>query len=285
DTHFRNLVKIGKVSLICFGHAGEGIEKVGIPVKALGYLDSEKELINAYCAADLFVLPSLEDNLPNTMLEAMSCGTPVVAFEVGGIPDGVKDGETGRLVPEGDAVEMGRAILSLISNSEKRRVMGKACRRRVEEHYSLDIQAGAYADLYKELMESEAPGRSEAEDRISRVWQVPVSSNQRPLSVPLECEVGPHFKEIHASVLFKALKEFSIYAYKKWQASEADRAARRVVIETQGKRISELESEVDRWLGESERLQQEYSDAERKRNGWSADRAGVAEGTIRKCRS
>jgi len=53
-----------------------------------------------------------------------------------------------------------------------------------------------------------------------------------------------------------------------YESVEADRTARLKVIETQGKRISELESEVDRWLGESERLQQEYSDAERKRNGF-----------------
>jgi glycosyltransferase involved in cell wall biosynthesis len=64
------------IRLICFGYASDELEAVGIPVEALGYLDSDEKIMTAYCTADIFVLPSLEDNLPNTMLEAMSCGTP-----------------------------------------------------------------------------------------------------------------------------------------------------------------------------------------------------------------
>ena len=227
DPGFRNLVKTKKISLIYFGHAGDALEGVGIPVQSLGYLDSEKDIITAYGAADLFILPSLEDNLPNTMLEAMSCGTPVVAFDVGGIPEGVKNGETGQLVPSGDVRQMGKAILSLISNPEQRKAMGKACRKRAQEQYRLEIQVRAYVDLYKELIESRTPRvQSTTEDRISGAWLAPGPSKERPLSVPLEFGMGPHFKEIYDPVLFKALKEFSCHAQGQWQASEADRAAR-----------------------------------------------------------
>ena len=68
ENGFRDLVKSNKIGLVCFGHANDEMRDVGIPVKSLGYLASEEELSTAYYAADIFVLPSLEDNLPNTML-------------------------------------------------------------------------------------------------------------------------------------------------------------------------------------------------------------------------
>jgi len=244
DPGFRNLVKTKKIRLICFGNASDALEGVGIPVKALGYLDSEKDIVTAYGAADLFVLPSLEDNLPNTMLEAMSCGTPVVAFDLGGIPDGVKNGETGQLVPSGDVRQMGRAILSLISNPEQRKAMGKACRRKAQEQYRLEIQARRYVDLYQELVEScTARVQPATEARVSGLWQVAVPSKERPLSVALESGVEPHFKEIYDPVLFKALKEFSAYAQEQWQASEADRAARLEEIKKLGSQLAASESD------------------------------------------
>ena len=244
DPGFRNLVKTKKISLICFGHASDALEDVGIPVQSLGYLDSEKEIVTAYGAADLFILPSLEDNLPNTMLEAMSCGTPVVAFDVGGIPEGVKNGETGQMVPAGDERQMARAILSLISNPEQRKTMGRACRRKAEEQYRLEIQARQYADLYQELVDSCTPRvQSETKDRISGPWQISVPSKERPLSVPLEFGVGPHFNEIYDPVLFKALKEFSCHAQEQWQVSEADRATRLKNIKKLSSQLAASESD------------------------------------------
>ena len=116
DEAFQSLVKTGKIRLICFGHPNDEIETLGIPVDPLGYLDSDEKIRNAYASADIFILPSLEDNLPNTVLEAMSCGTPVVAFDTGGIPEMVESGVTGQIVPLGDSVKMGEALLSLIFN-------------------------------------------------------------------------------------------------------------------------------------------------------------------------
>ena len=229
---FRELAMSNKIGLICFGHANDEMRDVGIPVKSLGYLASNEEIATAYCAADIFVLPSLEDNLPNTMLEAMSCGTPVVAFDAGGIPDAVKSGKTGQLVPLGDVKEMGKAILSLIFNPEQRMVMGKRCRRRAKEKYSLKIQANRYLSLYGELLKNHgSTAQPRAEDRSGGVWQVPISFKDENLPVTLETGVGPHLKGIYDQVLFKALKEFSCYAQREWDISEADRSARLKVIE------------------------------------------------------
>jgi len=96
----------------------------------LGYLDSDEKIRDAYAGADIFVLPSLEDNLPNTILEAMSCGTPVVAFDTGGIPEMVSNGVTGQVVPLGDSVKMGGALLSLIFNPTSVRLWGKNAGKR-----------------------------------------------------------------------------------------------------------------------------------------------------------
>ena len=109
DEKFQGLLDDGKLRLICFGNPNDEIELFGVPVHSLGYLDSNEKISDVYSAADIFVLPSLEDNLPNTILEAMSCGTPVVAFDTGGMPEMVESGVTGQIVPLGDSVKMGQA--------------------------------------------------------------------------------------------------------------------------------------------------------------------------------
>jgi glycosyltransferase involved in cell wall biosynthesis len=231
DPRFKELIASNKISLVCFGHTSDAVEAVGVPVKALGYLESIEEVVNAYCAADIFVLPSLEDNLPNTMLEAMSCGTPVVAFDVGGIPEVVRDSEDGNLIPSCNASEMGKAILHLIFHPEQRIAMGQACRLKAEERYKLQIQAQKYAALYEELINSfklkEQPGR---DNLGNQVWSRSNSSERDPLSAPVTSIVGAAFKKIYNPVLYKSLKEFSFHVHQQLQAIEADRSARLNII-------------------------------------------------------
>ncbi|MBW1792396.1 MAG: glycosyltransferase [Deltaproteobacteria bacterium] len=244
DARFQNLVKNDRIKMICFGRLSDELEALGIPVVQLGYLDSDEKISAAYSSADIFILPSLEDNLPNTMLEAMSCGTPVVAFDVGGMPDGIINGVTGQLVPMGDVKEMGKAILSLMFNTEQREWMGKECRKKVEEQYRIDIQAQRYLELYQELIDPYAStAEATSEDHASSLWQIPVPSKERPLSVTLEPGVGSHFKDIYDQILFKALKEFSCYAQEQWETSESDRAARLEMIEELGEKLEASESD------------------------------------------
>ena len=118
----------------------------------LGHVDNDRLLSFAYSAADVFVISSVQDNFPNTVLEALACGTPVVGFSVGGIPEMVRSGVTGLLAPPGDERALAGAISHLLENDATREEMSANCRRIATEEYSLEIQANRYIKLYEALM-------------------------------------------------------------------------------------------------------------------------------------
>jgi glycosyltransferase involved in cell wall biosynthesis len=123
----------------------------GVPHVALGHLNNDKLLPMAYFAADVVVVPSTQDNLPNTVLESMACGTPVVGFDIGGIPDMIRDGITGRVVPARDSAALAAAIRDVLSDEPRRQTMAAACRRIAVEEYSLAATARSYLELYNRL--------------------------------------------------------------------------------------------------------------------------------------
>lgn len=154
DLKFRRLVEEGLIEIICFGYPSQLLELLTIPVRSLGIVTSDCELRTIYSAADCFILPSLEDNLPNTMMEAMSCGTPVIAFDSGGIPDMVKDGVTGRLVLHKDTRKLAYAILDCVFDLSTYQQMGIACRQVIEDKYTISVQAKQYLTLFQKLLNS-----------------------------------------------------------------------------------------------------------------------------------
>lgn len=127
-----------------------------IPKVVLEYVRSDRILSMIYSAADLFVLPALEDNLPNTVLEALACGVPVVAFSTGGIPDIIRDGVEGCLVPRGDVAALRAAISAVLGDENARAVMAANARRRAVQEYGLEVQAKRYLDLYRSLKASQS---------------------------------------------------------------------------------------------------------------------------------
>lgn len=143
---------------LAFGN-GEVPKSSGKPmdIRSTGYIHDPHELATVYSAADIFVLPSLEDNLPTTGLEAMACGTPVVAFETGGIPDFVRPGESGCLARTGDAADLARQMTWMIEHSDERRRMGETARQIVLRDFHHARQAEKYVQLYQSLMDA---GRS-----------------------------------------------------------------------------------------------------------------------------
>jgi glycosyltransferase involved in cell wall biosynthesis len=94
-------------------------------VTNFGRIESDQKLAQLYAAADTLLLPSVEDNLPNVMIESMCCETPVLAFNTGGFPDAVEDGVTGKLLPTGDTRAFGKAIVELSQNGALRGVSPK----------------------------------------------------------------------------------------------------------------------------------------------------------------
>lgn len=104
----------------------------------------------------LLVLPTRHEALPLCVLEAMRAGLPVVASAVGGVPEAVLDGHTGRLVPPNDPGSLSVAIAALLDDPPQRRAMGRAGRRRYESHFSFARQYAATIDVYRELLPSHA---------------------------------------------------------------------------------------------------------------------------------
>lgn len=114
-----------------------------------GWLERD-HLPAVYRDADVFVLPSRDEGMPNAMLEAMAAGLPVIGSRVAGIDEVVIDTETGLLVPADDAGALADALKTVIDDRDKTFALGQAARKRVEDHYSWEKAADAYAGLLAE---------------------------------------------------------------------------------------------------------------------------------------
>ncbi len=115
------------------------------------FLGSRTDVPDLLRASDLFVHPSREEGFSNAILEAMAAGLPVVACDVGGNPEALVDGETGRLVPTRTPERFAGALLEMIGDPRKRRAFGQAARRRSEGEFSLNRMVVEMEALYESL--------------------------------------------------------------------------------------------------------------------------------------
>jgi glycosyltransferase involved in cell wall biosynthesis len=115
----------------------------------LGTIESDHLLSLIYNVADVFVIPSREENLALTALEATACGCPVVGFSIGGLPDIIENGRTGYLAAPFEIRQLRDAIEAAIRCRDN---LSPACRLRAETLFSLETQARAYQRLYSEML-------------------------------------------------------------------------------------------------------------------------------------
>lgn len=127
-----------------------------IPHLHLGSIGNEHLLSLAYSAADVFVMPSLEEAFGQTALESLACGTPVVAFAAGGIPDSVRHEQTGLLAPVGDASALRAGIERLLSDRQAWDRLSHQARQMVVAEFSLELNARRYLQLYQTMLSNGA---------------------------------------------------------------------------------------------------------------------------------
>jgi len=128
-------------------------ETLGIPdrIHLLGYRDDVKEWLGAM---DVFTMPSLSEGLPLSLLEAMSVGVPPVVTQVGGMPEVVRDGETGFIVPPGNGAALANRISFLLGNRSVAAKMGTAARDCILERFTVNRMAAEYRDVYRQATAS-----------------------------------------------------------------------------------------------------------------------------------
>jgi glycosyltransferase involved in cell wall biosynthesis len=143
-----------------FALVGEGPERASLEAQAdrLGisdqvlFLGFRQDVPDLLACCDLFVLPSVYEGLPLSVLEAMAAGKPVVATAVGGTPEAVVDGETGFLVPPGDPQALAISIQTALENSKLLNKLGEEGKKRAQKEFSVEIMSQTVIQVYEELL-------------------------------------------------------------------------------------------------------------------------------------
>ena len=139
---------------------GEGPERAALErdvalaglTPAVGFAGYRSDVAAILARCDLFVLSSIEEGMPNALLEAMAAGLPSVVTDVGGNAEALVDGQTGFLVPVGNPVALASRMIELLENPGLRRAQSQAARRRYEDSFTLDRMTSAYHALYERLL-------------------------------------------------------------------------------------------------------------------------------------
>ncbi|RZK43815.1 MAG: glycosyltransferase [Pedobacter sp.] len=144
-----------KIELVIFGNKDvKNMPEFPFKTTFLGTINKDEHLAKCYSAADAFILPSLEDNLPNTVMESLACATPVIAFKTGGIPDMVKHLENGYLAEYKSSVDLADGIEWLFLN-EDRESLQKEARRSILNHFAPKVISDKHLLLYERLLDAQ----------------------------------------------------------------------------------------------------------------------------------
>ncbi len=142
------------IQLVVFGQeAPHQTEPLPYPVSYLGHLQEDARMIDAYNSADVMLVPSRQDNLPQTAVEAHACGVPVVAFKVGGLPDIVSHLASGFLASPFETGDLADGIEWVLGDESRREALGKTAREFAVQNFSKTVIAKAYSDLYGQILQ------------------------------------------------------------------------------------------------------------------------------------
>lgn len=142
------------LELVVFGQmAPEKSVDLGFPIHYTGHLYDDVSLVLLYSAADAMVIPSRQDNLPNTGLESFACGTPVVSFNTCGLPDIVTHQQTGYLAKAFDAIDLAKGLQWTLKNPDRCASLGQAARAHAQQLWSYKVVAPQYLRVYQQAVE------------------------------------------------------------------------------------------------------------------------------------
>ena len=142
-----------QIELVIFGSSQPSkIPDLGFKVHYLGKLNDDISLALLYAAADVFVAPSIQDNLPNTVMEALACGTPSVAFHIGGMPDMIEHQQNGYLAQPFELEDLAKGIVWILEDNLRWQSLSWSAREKVEQEFTVERQAKTYLKLFEEIL-------------------------------------------------------------------------------------------------------------------------------------
>jgi len=141
-----------ETTMLLLGRGGETIsETVKMQALDLGHITNDRIKAIAYSAADVFISPTRAEAFGLVCLESIACGTPVVSFGVGGVPDIIRHGVTGYLAQPENVSELRSGIIELLDDERKRNYMGQQGRALAQKEYSIELQIQRHIELYEKL--------------------------------------------------------------------------------------------------------------------------------------
>ncbi len=130
----------------------ENPSDMGMKVHYMGRLQDEITQVLLYSAADVVVAPSMQENLSNTVMESLACGTPVVAFNIGGMPDMIDHQINGYLATPFDSNDLAAGMMWVLENKVRHNILSQRARQTVVERYALKAVANRYLALYQSII-------------------------------------------------------------------------------------------------------------------------------------
>ena len=142
-----------RIELLVFG-SDNPAELADLPLKShcIGKLNDDISLSLIYAVADAFIAPSREDNLPNTVMEALACGTPCIAFDIGGMADMIEHEKNGYLAKPFETEDLAKGVTWVLGDEARHQALSQQAREKVETEFSSEKQAKRYLSLFKDLI-------------------------------------------------------------------------------------------------------------------------------------